>query len=220
MRRKPPLHRWKTSRCWQTVSCSHSRRDQLLVFLASSLWVAVLVPQAWDVQEQFEIGQNVPPGIASLPPCTGVKLNTLQWCRSCLVSPWFLEGKRCARRKWAAQRGWGDRRGAALVCRDFRVHPAIFKALYSLPATWGRHLVSTRAPEVGSSVCGTGYILNEKQSFLSRVRSGKNRVWFSFQEMTASSPPLWLYCQILINFLSYERKQCVIKSFCRQALFI
>lgn len=84
----------------------------------------------------------------------------------------------------------------------------------------GCHLVSTRAPEVGNSVCGTGCILNEKQSFLSRVRSGKNRVWFSFQEMTASSPPLWLYCQILINFLSYERKQCVIKSFCRQALFI
>lgn len=90
----------------------------------------------------------------------------------------------------------------------------VFSALpFFSSAARGCCLLWTCVLKAESSVCGTNCIFNKKQSFLGGVRLiRKNGVWFSFQEMTASSPPLWLYCQILINILSYGRKQCVIES--------
>lgn len=89
----------------------------------------------------------------------------------------------------------------------------VFSALsFFSSATWGCCLIWTCVLKAESSVCGTNCIFNKKRSFLGRVKLiRKNGVWFFFQEITASSPSLWLYCQILINILSYGRKQCVIE---------
>ena len=46
-RRRPHPHQWKTSRCWLTVSSSHSQPDQLLTSVPLALWVIPLVSRTW-----------------------------------------------------------------------------------------------------------------------------------------------------------------------------
>ena len=46
-RRRPRPRQWKTSRCWLTVSSSHSQPDQLLISVPLALWVIPLVSRVW-----------------------------------------------------------------------------------------------------------------------------------------------------------------------------
>lgn len=139
--------------------------------------------------------------------------------RAVLFAPWFPVKGRALPGRNELGRGVGARWGQDWCAGPGS--PAGLKASPSLPclSSW-RQLevcfVPPRGPAAGGLVYGAGCIFKEKQGFFFSGGGGGGvsepdwKEQSSFQELTASSS--LLYCQILINTLSYGRNQCVIKS--------